>query len=534
MLKALIKVNFAALLSWLSGSGKRSGKPAKGGKVKAVLYALLMLYCLGVFCWLFAQVFGLLAGPLYTSGSGWLYFVYVYIVAFAVMFIFSVFAAKNRLYEAKDNDLLLSMPIPSSAILASRMLLLLAMNVLFGAIVVGPAVYEWYQVVLFDAASLIFIIIEFFGLCLFSLALSALFGWLLSLVSSRMRKKALVETLISFVFLAAYFYVYSQLNSIVSSLIQNNYEIAESLGAVAPLYWIGAGAAGGAVQFALAMLVFILPFAAVYYILSKTFIKTATAKRGVAKIKYEAKEQKVSSRSKAVFMKEASRFFSSSTCIVNNGLGAVFILAAAVFVIIYGGNFAEFMDMIMIPTEFAVCFCAIAVVSMAGMVVPTSSSVSLEGKSIWLVQSMPIPASQVLLAKLKFCLCLYLPPAALCMIAVVLVFGTSADISVLAVIVTLATVVVMAEVGLIANVNHPMLNWTSETQAVKSSGSIIISMLIDMGIMITLGVGGYLMLDNGLSVEMMLGIFTVLMLLVARLLYGYIITKSAKKFSYLS
>lgn len=532
MLKALLKVNLAALLSWLSGSGKSNGKSRS--KVKAVLYALLMIYALGVFCWLFAQVFGMLAGPLYTSGCGWLYFVYVYIVAFAIMFIFSVFAAKNRLYEAKDNDLLLSMPIPPSAILASRMTLLFAMNVLFGAMVVGPAVYEWYQVVMFDAASLVFMILEFFGLCLFSLALSALFGWLLSLVSSRMRKKTLIETLVSFVFLAAYFYVYSQLNAIVSSLIQNNYEIAESLGAVAPLYWIGAGAAGDLASFALGMLVFALPFAAVYYILSKTFIKTATAKRGAAKIKYEAKEQKVSSGKSALLRREAERFFSSSTCIVNNGLGAVLILIATVFVILYGGNFAEFMDMIEVSKELAVCFCALGVIMMSGMVVPTSSSVSLEGKSIWAIQAMPVAPAQVLLAKLKFCLFLYLPPAALCMLAVVFVFGASADVAVFSVIGTLATVVVMAEIGLIANVNHPLLNWTSETQALKSSGSIIISMLIDMGILVTLGFGGYLMLDKGASFETMLGVLAVVMLLAARLLYGYIITKAAKKFAYLS
>ena len=53
MLKALLKVNLLALLSWLSGSAKRGGKAGKGSKGKAVLYALLMLYALGVFCWLF-------------------------------------------------------------------------------------------------------------------------------------------------------------------------------------------------------------------------------------------------------------------------------------------------------------------------------------------------------------------------------------------------------------------------------------------------------------------------------------------------
>ena len=529
MLKALLKVNTAALLNWLSGSGKRSGK-GKSSKGKMIVYGLLMLYVLGLFCWLFGQIFAQLAAPLYTAGSGWLYFVYVFILAFAVMFVFSVFAAKNRLYEAKDNDLLLSMPILPSTILASRMALLLAMNVLFGAIVVAPAIYRWYEVTLFDAGSLICIIVEFLGLCLFSLSLSALFGWLLSLVSSRMRKKALAETLFSFVFLALYFYFYSQLNVIISDLIVNNTDIAESLGGVAPLYWIGAGATGEIGPLALGMLVMLVPFAAVYAILSVTFIKTATAKRGTAKIKYEAKEQKVSSRSSALLGREAARFFSSSTCIVNNGLGIVFILIGAVVVLIYGSDIRRFMNWIMIPTDYAVCAGTVAV----AMVVPTSSSVSLEGKSIWIIQSMPVDPAQVLLGKLKLTLVIFLPPVVFCMLSLIFVFGTSAQVAVPALILAVSIVVVMAEIGLIANVNHPLLNWTSETQAIKSSGSVLISMLIDMVIIFTVGFGGYLMLDKGVSAEMTLMIFAVVMLLAARLLYGIIIRSSARKFAFLS
>ena len=532
MLKALLKVNFAALVSWLSGSGKRGSK-GKGGKVKGIVYALLMLYALGVFCWLFGQIFQLLAKPLYNAGCGWLYFVYVFIVAFAVMFIFSVFAAKNRLYEAKDNDLLLSMPIPPTVILASRMALLFAMNFIFGVLVVAPAVYRWYELVPFELGSLVCILAEFLGLCLFSLSLSALFGWLLSLVSSRMRKKALVETLISFVFLAAYFYVYSQLNKIIADLIANNTQIAASISGVAPLYWIGAGAVGEIGSFALGMLVMLAPFAAVYAILTRTFIKTATTKRGTAKIKYEAKEQKVSSRSSALLGKEAARFFSSSTCIVNNGLGVVIIVVAAVAVLIYGSRLRQLMNMVMIPTDLAVCLGTVAAAMMAGLVVPTSSSVSLEGKSIWVIQSMPVDPAQVLLSKLKLSLIMFLPPVVFFMAALFIVFGTTAAVAVPAFILSVAIIVVMAEIGLISNVNHPLLNWTSETQAIKNSSSVIISMVIDMVLVFTVGIGGYLMLSRGVSVETTLMVFAVVMLLAARVLYGVIIGKSARKFAFL-
>ena len=278
----------------------------------------------------------------------------------------------------------------------------------------------------------------------------------------------------------------------------------------------------------------IVPFAAVYAVLARTFVKTATTKRGTAKIKYKAKEQKVSSRSSALLGREASRFFSSSTCIVNNGLGVVFILIAAVLILIYGSDIRDFMNWVMIPTDLAVCAGTVAVAMMAGIIVPTSSSVSLEGKSIWIIQSMPVDPAQVLLSKLKLSLILFLPPVVLCMAALVIVFGTSAAVAVPALLLSVGIVVVMAEIGLIINVNHPLLNWTSETQAVKSSGSILISMVIDMVIVFTLGFGGYLLLDNGVEAETLLTVTAVVMLVAARLLYGVIIGKSSRKFAFLS
>ena len=147
---------------------------------------------------------------------------------------------------------------------------------------------------------------------------------------------------------------------------------------------------------------------------------------------------------------------------------------------------------------------------------------------------MPVDPAQVLLGKLKLSLILFLPPVVFCMAALVIVFGSSAAVAVPALLLSVGIVVVMAEIGLIINVNHPLLNWTSETQAVKSSGSILISMVVDMVIVFTLGFGGYLLLDNGVEAETLLTVAAVVMLVAARLLYGVIIGKSARKFAFLS
>ena len=525
MFKALMKVKLASIFNWLGGGSKRGKKSGKG---KLILYALLMVYAIGVFCWLFGMVFSALAEPLYTSGLAWLYFLMVLIMSFAMMVVFSVFTAKSQLYEAKDNDLLLSMPIPPSAILGSRMLLLLGLNLLFGLIIAVPALIMWYQCAPFSAKTLVSFILVFLALSLFALAISAIFGWLLSLLSSKMRRKTLFETVLSLAFLAAYFYFYSRLGTIVENVLMSSMGLADTLGSVTVLRWIGVAAAeGNVIYLLLSMAILTIPFIIVYAVLSRTFIKTATAKRGSAKIKYTDKGQRVSSRSSALFKREAARFFSSSTCIINNGLGAVFILAGAVLLVVYKSMLLQIMAGY---EDIAMCIVAVFGAAMAGMVLPTSSSVSLEGKSLWIIRSMPVSTDEVLGTKLRLSLALYIPPLVILMAAATYVLRPGALIVLTATIASLLLLLVMAQMGLIANIRHPNLNWMTEAQAVKSGAAVIICMLLDYGLIAALGVGGYFLLSKGVHAALVMALASVLLLALSLLLRSCLHGKDAGRF----
>ena len=140
MLKSLLRVRFAALLAAFTGQSRKRGRQTKG---KAAGYALLMLYCFCAFVFLFYSSFSQLAEAFFPAGLGWLYFAMFAIMAFALMFIGSVFTAKSQLFEAKDNELLLSMPVKPGLILLSRMAAMLAMNFVFELVVALPVFAAW-------------------------------------------------------------------------------------------------------------------------------------------------------------------------------------------------------------------------------------------------------------------------------------------------------------------------------------------------------------------------------------------------------
>ena len=67
----------------------------------------------------------------------------------------SVFNTFSGLYQAKDNDLLLSLPIPVRAILASRLLGVYLMGLMFSGVILLPCVIVYWAVGVLTAATVL-------------------------------------------------------------------------------------------------------------------------------------------------------------------------------------------------------------------------------------------------------------------------------------------------------------------------------------------------------------------------------------------
>jgi ABC-2 type transport system permease protein len=108
-----------------------------------VLIALLVVYVVATFFFMSGVLFQQLCTPLADAGYGWLYFSLMGILVFALCFVGSIFATQSQLFGAKDNDLLLSLPIRPFSILLSRITALLLLDYLFEAFIVIPAGVIW-------------------------------------------------------------------------------------------------------------------------------------------------------------------------------------------------------------------------------------------------------------------------------------------------------------------------------------------------------------------------------------------------------
>jgi ABC-2 type transport system permease protein len=477
MLKLLVKQRLGAIKSWLLGAGRRKGNAGPG---KLLLYALLMLYAAAaVGFMLYASIFSVIAGPFFELGLGWLYFAMFVLIDLGLMFIGSVFMTKSQLFEARDNELLLSMPIPPKDILASRMIALLLMNYFLDLVAAVPAVLAWCVALRPDTGSLVFFAIVFLALPFFALALSALFGWVLSLLTGRIKRKSLVSTVISLIFLMAYMFGIGRLNTAMLALVEKAQSAARGIGAVLPVYWAGTAVAEtDTARLLLTLAWMIIPFIIVYVILSATFIKTATSKHGLAVTAYTGGIDKLRSGRSALLTKEFRRFSSSSAYMLNAGLGAVFMVIAAAALLIKMSAVRGLIGMMEGVGSFVQPVVIILIGAMNGMITVSAPSVAIEGSSIWITRSMPVKTKDILLAKLRLHIIIAAPATLILSIAAAVVLKADAEMLPFMIATPLVFAVFEALTGLIANIRHPGLEWVNETQAVKSNVSVLIGMAL--------------------------------------------------------
>ena len=480
MIKALIKKQLRELLSMFIKRDKRKSS-SNGG---AILYGILLVYCVAVFFGIFYSMMNELCPAFIAVKMEWFYFAMAAIIATILAVVGSVFMAQSLLYNAKDNEFLLAMPIKPSVILFSRMVTLYIQNLLFEALVFIPAVIVYFRQAVFNMSALVFCVLLLFILPLLSLAITCILGWLVALVSSRMGNKSLITVVFSLAFLGVYFYFFSRLNQNIQSLIANSREIGEKVkGAVYPIYQMGQGAQGDAKGFIIFTLFTIVLFAIVYYTLSASFIKITTSKRGEKKTVYREKILKVSSLNHTLYKKESLHFLKSSIYMLNCGLGSVFLVIMAVSLMVKSDIILSSIETIPEIEGWIPIIGCLAVCFMVSTNNITSPSISLEGNNLWILQSMPVSGWSVMRGKLRLHMIVTAPAALFCSVVMSVVFKASIIMSVIIITGPLILLYFCGLAGLMFNLKFPKLNWNSEAVAVKQSLSVILTMFASWGIL---------------------------------------------------
>lgn len=480
MLRVLLKKQLSEIFRGFFYNPKTNRAKSRSATVGCLIAFNLLIFGLlgGMFAFLAVGI----CGPLTSAGLGWMYFALLALIAVALGTFGSVFNTYAGLYLAKDNDLLLSMPIPVRIIMISRLLGVYLMGLLYSGIVMLPGVIVYCIMGNPSPLSVIGALLLTLLVTVIVFLLSCLLGWVIAKISVRLKNKSFITVLISLVFLGIYYFVYFRAQKIIAALLANPDAWGARLRAAYPVYLLGRVGEGDPLAMVVATAVIAALSALLLWRMARTFLRIATSSGGSAKAVYREKTVRMKSPARAMLGKEFARFTGSPSYMLNCGLGLVFLVAAAVALLLRGNALIALLKaegMGDLVDAFPAFFCG-ALGIMVGMVDITSPSVSLEGKNIWLAQSLPVTPWICLRAKLLVQILLASPVTLLCSVAGLIVLRPDPLGGILMVLIPQAVVLFQAVFGLMLNLLRPSLNWSNEIYPIKQSMSVFLALFAGM------------------------------------------------------
>ena len=450
-----------------------------------------------------------------------------------------VYKSQGILFEARDNDLLFSLPISKSKIFFTRVFKLISFQFLYNSLFMLPAmiVYAMYEKpnVSFYIISLIMLIL----LPIIPTIISCMIGYMIKGLTSRLKARNMIQVIFTSVILLFIFYASFNMQGVIANIAQN----ANSINEVMIKIYYPAGLYINLIQnfnvldLVISLVINIIPGILFVYLASIFYFKITSKLgekgHGVKKVnitKTTNKTFKVKSPLLALISKEIKRFFSSPVFIINACFGIVLILVVTIAISI---NFDGFVSGFLEQKEIGISITEIKafvpkifygfIVFTSCMTSMTSSMISLEGKSFNITKSLPVAEEKILLAKVLTSNLISIPVILICDI----IFFIAFKVTIIDIVFILLASIIMptftALIGILMNLKYPKMDATSDTEVVKQSMSSMVSVFIGMFIgMLSIAIifiGSSINLNLFIILELF--IFSIIVLILWKILKKY-------------
>ena len=529
MVKILLKKQLYEINQSFFYNRKKGTARSKASSIIFIaFFVLLMLVVLGG---IFGGLSVLLGKSLISADLGWMYYCIMTGIAIMLGVFGSVFNTYSSLYSAKDNDLLLSMPIPVKDIIASRLLGVYLMGLMYSGIVIIPSAIVYVVLKGLSIKALLGSLMLVINISVFVFVLSCALGLLVAKITLKLKNKSFITVLSSLVFIGVYYFCYFKASSVITSIIKNAAEIGGKLKAnYYPVYFIGKSGEGDIVPLLCVTAFVAVLFYLTYLLVSKSFLKIAVSSSSAGGKTKKERISELRSVKSALLAREFRHYTSSAPYMLNCGLGSLLIVLACVAVLIKANDLRAFAELLgnfggkeIVYFGIAAMFCMISFTNDI-----TAPSVSLEGKSFWIVRSLPIKTFDILKAKLELHLILTSVPLLICSIIISAVLKMPIQYFALTVVLTQITVLLSALFGLYMNVLKPNLNWANETAVVKQSLCVFLN-LVGGWCYTIVTFGAYWFMRKAINVSIYMLILTLISSALCVLIYNLLKTNGVKR-----
>lgn len=532
-MKKLISLLKAAMSQDMSLFKIKSKNESKFSKiVLPILLALIVMFSVGSYA-------AMLAEELAKYELTYIILTIFIMITSLLTIIEGVYKSQGILFEAKDNDLLFSMPISKSKIFFTRLFKLISFEFLYNSLFMLPAMIVY---AVYEKTSVNFYIISLIMLVLLPIIptiVACIIGYIIKGLASKFKAKNAIQVILTTIMLLFIFYASFNIQGLIANIIQN----ANSINEVITKIYYPAGLYINLIQnfnildLVVLFAINIIPAILFVYVASIFYFKITSKlgeksnnKKKVNWGKSADKTFKVKSQLLGLINKEMKRFFSSPVFIINAGFGMVLILVVTIAMSI---NFDGMVGAMMKGEDIGISTDEIKaiipkiyygfVVFVSCMTSITSSMVSLEGKSFNITKSLPVSPEKILLAKVLTSNIISIPVVLICDIIFFVVF----KVAILDIVFILLASIIMptftALTGILMNLKYPKMDATSDTEVVKQSMSSTVSVFLGMFVgMLSIAIiilGSKINLDLFIILELV--VFSAIVFILWRILKKY-------------
>ena len=427
------------------------------------------------------------------------------------------------------------MPIKTGDIVLSRLFTVLIYNYTASVVIMLPAGIT-YLALSGDAAGFFGVLLAMLLLPLPATSLAGFFGYIAAFISKRTKHSTLITVVFTVAFIVLYIWGYSKLLTVDESFLEGLDSSFFEGGVFSALAIVGNAVLLKPVEFSIFALVSLLISAVSYLLLLKNYVKTAIKSSVSHRTVYKAEAGRVNSVKVAFFKKELSKIFSSSMYLMNAGIGVIFRIILGVFALIKVGEFLpmlEFLAPELLGISFdsakalAVC---LVIVCFSSMDTFSASAVSLEGKNLWIVKSMPIKSYDVLFAKTLAHISISAPASVVTAALLLIATRASALSWLVGILAAVISAAVFALFGTVINVALPKFDFENDMQPVKQSPAMLVVMFGQMLWGVLLAVGAYYICSY-VGGYMTAALILMLHVIVSAVLYIIMTKVSARRFA---
>ena len=410
----------------------------------------------------------------------------LYILAFLFsicslyIFFANIFKIKSVLFDFKDYDLLMSLPVKRNIVIASKIVSLYIINLLYTLVVMIPGYFAYIRFVDLPNDWLFFLLL--FSIPILPILASSIIGIIISWLTSFFKNKNVGSYIIYISLIILLFFGMYKINGLDEEVIANTgINLVERFSNYYPLTNVFIGLLNSFNLVSLLIYIFFPVFLTIIFIIfiNHGYIKLRTRllKQNI-KSDYIIKEYGSSRPVISLYKKELRRYLSSPLYVINTSFGCIIIILLIISILLFNDNVINRFERIINLNEIVKSNIVVILSMICALSSTTNSSISLEGKSLWIMKMLPVNASKIYMSKIMVNLTILIPT--------VLISGTFFGIYLhfklidfmFLYLILLAYSLFASIIGLLINIVFPKFDFDNEVKIIKQSMAVFLSILI--------------------------------------------------------